>query len=583
MTKRQISTVLIIGFGLVSWLIISASPTSRAELWYERSQIYLNAIRSGDLAQTYTQYHPGATTMAVGGASLVALDVLPLPTELLLPDNTTEPGIETAAIVWGQGLVMVGVMVGIAFTLRALTDDVWLPVAAMGLMAFSPYLLSNIRSVHVDAPVALYMALSALLVLVYHQRRQWGWLAASGVAGGLALLTKSPAVFLFPYVGLVLLTLAVEEIMHMQERTVQGLLMTGWRVIVLPLLAWAGVAAVIFFVFFPAMWVSPLFVLGEIGDAILFHAETPHDNPYFFAGQIHDGELGLVHYPVTIAFTLSAVVSGLIVIGVVLALLPRTRRALPFHNVVYGLLWAYVIFFIIQMTISAKTMPRYALPAYPVLIVIAAAALLHGTRLIEKKVSERAAYAFLIVPLVLQMALAVVYHPELGTHTNHLLGGGRVAQNWIQLNDQNEGTMALVNYVHAHASEDTVISLQQPLRLTWVRFTQLEILLQELGGDYVVLQHNMTVREHKVDEWGHWLDLLEGQDPAAAFVVDGVTYQWLYDVNDPPAETTIYRDGWEGFVPLSWLWFLGTLGVTGAAALQQKQAPATQPQMGQLS
>ncbi|MGF1506833.1 MAG: ArnT family glycosyltransferase [Anaerolineae bacterium] len=374
MTKRQISTVLIIGFGLVSWLIISASPTSRAGLWYERSQIYLNAIRSGDLAQTYTQYHPGATTMAVGGASLVALDVLPLPTELLLPDNTTEPGIETAAIVWGQGLVMVGVMVGIAFTLRALTDDVWLPVAAMGLMAFSHYLLSNIRSVHVDAPVALYKALSALLVLVYHQRRQWGWLAASGVAGGLALLTKSPAVFLFPYVGLVLLTLAVEEIMHMQERTVQGLLMTGWRVIVLPLLAWAGVA-----------------------------------------------------------------------------------------------------------------------------------------------------------------------------------------------------------------SEDTVISLQQPLRLTWVRFTQLEILLQELGGDYVVLQHNMTVREHRVDEWGHWLDLLEGQDPAAAFVVDGVTYQWLYDVNDPPAETTIYRDGGEGFVPLSWLWFLGTLGVTGAAALQQKQAPATQPQMGQLS
>ncbi|MGF1506837.1 MAG: hypothetical protein ACFB51_17155 [Anaerolineae bacterium] len=153
-----------------------------------------------------------------------------------------------------------------------------------------------------------------------------------------------------------------------------------------------------------------------------------------------------------------------------------------------------------------------------------------------------------------------------------------MAQNWIQLNDQNEGTLALVRHIHADAAGDEVsVTIQPPLLPTWERFTTLELLPWDYGGDYVVFQQSTTLREFGIEQWSYWLNQLEGQQPAAAFVFDGVMYQWLYDVNDPPAEITIYRDGWEGFVPLSWVWFLGTLGVTGAAVFQQRPAQNETP------
>ncbi|MGF1506836.1 MAG: ArnT family glycosyltransferase [Anaerolineae bacterium] len=311
MTQKRIATAAVLGIAFLSWVIIAASPTSRTELWYERSQIYLNAIRSGDLAQTYTQYHPGATVMAVGAASLQVHDLVPLPTGLLLPESTNSLGQSMAVVTWGQGLMMVGTMVGIAFTVRALTDEDWLPVAVMGLMAFSPFLLSNMRSIHLDAPLALFMVLSALLILVYRQHGGWIWLVGSAAVGGLALLTKSPAVFLLPYVGLVLLTHAVESIVRAEHKSMLLIASTVLREIALPLLAWVAVAGVVFFVCFPAMWVQPLIVLREIADAAVLHAEAPHPNPIFFAGDLYTDRLTPLHYPITMGFLVSGVVFGL--------------------------------------------------------------------------------------------------------------------------------------------------------------------------------------------------------------------------------------------------------------------------------
>src|SRR5215212_7655836 len=47
-----------------------------ASFWLHRSQVFLDAIRSGDYAATAITTHPGVTTMWLGSAGLVLNDAL---------------------------------------------------------------------------------------------------------------------------------------------------------------------------------------------------------------------------------------------------------------------------------------------------------------------------------------------------------------------------------------------------------------------------------------------------------------------------------------------------------------------------
>ena len=75
-------------------------------------------------------------------------------------------------------------------------------------IALDPHLLSLSRIIGHDAPVAMFMTVSLLLLLLSTQRESSSpnrfWLIASGLAGGLAWLSKSPAFFLGPFVALYL-------------------------------------------------------------------------------------------------------------------------------------------------------------------------------------------------------------------------------------------------------------------------------------------------------------------------------------------------------------------------------------------
>jgi hypothetical protein len=74
---------------------------------------------------------------------------------------------------------------------------------------------------------------------------KWGWLIASGVLTGLAWLSKSPAIFLVPFVGLV----AVIEAWR------RGTPVRAW---LLRLVVWGAVAWLTFAVVWPAGWVNPI-------------------------------------------------------------------------------------------------------------------------------------------------------------------------------------------------------------------------------------------------------------------------------------------------------------------------------------
>src|SRR5205814_695775 len=110
-----------------------------------------------------------------------------------------------------------------------------------------PYLVRLSQVLHVDALLAPLMTASALAGLLYwvggRDRRD---LALSAVAGGLALLTKAPAVHSVLFFGLVGLVSA--------RRDLRGLL-------AIP--AWGLIAGGIYV----ALWLNPV---GRLGDVVYF-------------------------------------------------------------------------------------------------------------------------------------------------------------------------------------------------------------------------------------------------------------------------------------------------------------------------
>jgi hypothetical protein len=135
---------------------------------------------------------------------------------------------------------------------------------------------------------------------------------------------------------------------------------------------WTLVAAVTFVGVWPAMWVTPMDVLKEIGQGINVNVEHAHTNPMFFNGRIVDPaeSPGPLFYLVTLGWKTTLVTLPMLCVGVVLAVvrLRSDRRS----SIIVVLIAAYAIFFTAQMCLGARMAPRYIVPAFLGVDIVAA-------------------------------------------------------------------------------------------------------------------------------------------------------------------------------------------------------------------
>ena len=130
----------------------------------------------------------------------------------------------------------------------------------------------------------------------------------SGLAAGLAWLTKSPALFLIPFVGLLAALVVIGEWRRQRSVTRRGL-----RRPALDFALWLGLGALIFVLLWPAMWVQPLDSLRQIVSAAGEESAEGHSKAIFFAGRALSGDPGLLFYPITYLWrTTPVVLAGLI-------------------------------------------------------------------------------------------------------------------------------------------------------------------------------------------------------------------------------------------------------------------------------
>jgi hypothetical protein len=516
-------------------------PVSRSMLWYYRAIRFSDALLARDWAGTHQSYHPGVTTTWLSGIGIKLFAwQRGLSSAQLMRHVPTQPGTVNGAVVAGVVPLALGIALCVTLSyvlLRRITDG---SVALVGgcLLALDPFHLTSSKVLHVDAMLATLMFVSVLFLLNYVNGAKRPDLLWSGVFAGLAFLSKSPSFFLVPYAALVV---GVGWIAHLGP----GFgVVTGWRGGVQGLwrearvlLVWGGVAVVVFILLWPAVWVEPLDVLSRMIRRVVFHVEASHFNPVFFNGRITYDDPGLPFYLATVVWKTTLITLPMACIALAFAAF-RFRQAK-----VSGIAWllaAYAVFFTLQMGLSERKELRYLLPVFPALDVLAALGLVESVRAIGRvrplQEWRWLPTALIAVALILQAGTVLRHHPYYGTHHNVLLGGSRVAQHVLPLQDQGEGldlaarylntlpraqqSRALIHPLGAEIFERTFMGFTTPFRDPWI--------------NYRIYYVNQVMRRLDSEDWeGAWKDDRQNA-PLWSVAFDGVTYVWVYGA--PPGE-----------------------------------------------
>ncbi len=412
------------------------------------SSLFLKSILQGDFAGAIVLGYPGVPTMVLG-ASGVALRYwfhyqgwLPLPWvtgDLMTTLNqvTTRFGVfeyPLDFIVWVRVPMALAAslsIVGIYLLIKRLLDDEYIAVLATLFIAFDPFILAHTRIIHVDAPLAYFMFLSFLAFLLFIDRGGWPWLLLSGLFGGLAALSKTPATLLGPILvasGLFYALLSPPELPRLLRWKRLGLALLGW-----------GVAAVgAFFALWPAMWTRPLYVIWWLIRNIQSVNSQPHPTTgHFWGGQMSDQSP--YYYLVAFPFHLTPLATlGLIVgLGMIIAgLITRWRKPEGWVASVLPLalsLVMYVVMFIAPVSLISRRGDRYILPVFFAVGLLSALAL-WWLALLVKKYFPTLVNRFNLTPtrlagaaVIAQAVLVLLYHPYYLAYYNPVMGGYRTA------------------------------------------------------------------------------------------------------------------------------------------------------------
>lgn len=547
------NTLLLLGVVLLAvWLprglALDRFATPDEAAWVGRSASFYHALLHRDFAGTFQHSHPGVTATWAGAvafrlhypglASQVEARTLKnwQRVEPLLRERGYRP-VEILATARSFMVLGTTAALGVAWLYALRLLGLWPALIGLLLIAFDPFHVGLTRLLHLDGLASSLMLASCLafLAFVYRGRRWIDLVMAAGLAG-LSWLTKVPALFLVPFFGLVM---SIEVLRGWQERgRLRGTSLAGaaW-----PLLAWAGMSAILFVLLWPAMWVDPLGTLGQVFSRSLSYAEEGHSSVVFFNGKIIAGDPGWSFYPVTYLWRTTPPV----LFGLVLAAIALLRGRLPSRRPEAGriivLLTLYAVLFGAGMSLGAKKFDRYLVPGFPALDLVAGfgwATLLGWLWGAAPRTPVRLAGAAAVgLAIAFQLLLALQASPYYLSYYNPLLGGGERAQK-VMMIGWGEGLDQAARYldslpgaahlrVMSHYPEGSFSyffdgeTLHLPERWEGPATEQLQ------GVDYLVLYIHQWQRQLPDAEM---LAYFAARSPEFVVRIDGLDYAQVYNL-----------------------------------------------------
>jgi len=157
------------------------------------------------------------------------------------------------------------------------------------------------------------------------------------------------------------------------------------------LLIWGISATVIFFVLYPAMWMAPVKTILRMRTTAENFSETAHA-VNFFNGS-NDRDPGPLFYPAVVAFHSSPVLWLGLIAGVILIMRARAEEEKRLRSMAWTY-WVFALVFIGVITLGAKKLDRYVLPALEALMVVGALGLAFVIESIGTRLSSASLRAF---------------------------------------------------------------------------------------------------------------------------------------------------------------------------------------------
>lgn len=545
--------------------------TADEHAWLTRSANFYWALSRGDWAETFQRHHPGVTLTWAGTFGFLTTypsyvndtdRTFGWLTEELTPflrEHGHEPA-ELLAAGRGVAVILIVLALTLSFVLLWRGWGLWPALAGMLLLAFDPFHVAHARLMHLDGLLSSFMLLSVVALVVAldpaeKPRWQRGALIVAGIATGLAWLTRSPGLFLIPFMLLMGIVVWLRRYRHSArlaiEEGVQASLFTrDLRATTIFLLTtfigWSVIAAFTFVLLWPAMWVNPLQTIGAVWNAANTYATEGHADPTFFNGTIHNGDPGFWFYPITFLWRTTPIVLAGMVLALVGLILPQLRRdRFPaVKKSVIILFVAFALLFTLLMNLGAKKFDRYLLPIYPLFDLVAGLGFVTIAKWLWQTQHQRwqriGAVLSILLALVLQVALTLPHHPYYLTYYNPLLGGTSAAANVMQIG-RGEGANLAAQSLNQH-----IASSQQPTATTASSFPNGPFSYFFHGrtvppafwtlADYAVVYPQDWQRQLPSARQMTWIEQLT---PLETIRLHGLDYARIYDLRDAPTPTFV--------------------------------------------
>ena len=369
--------------------------TADEHAWLARSGNFYRALVLGDYAATFQRYHPGVTVTWAGLFGYLwryPAYAAEAPREFGWLTEEIEPFLRSKGIEPIEMLAAGRTFIVLFITL-ALTASFGLAVRLLGwqaaslgmlLVALDPFHVGLSRLMHLDGLLSSFALLSVLAFLSFSTTHKIAMLLLSSLGAGLAWLTRSPGIFLAPFMALIAFKEYVgftiynvrftkrsrrqSNLVHRTSEIEHSLSFRQWFQF---MLLWGIAATAIFFLLWPAMWVDPVGSLRQMAQAAGEAAAEGHLKPTFYNGQIYSGDPGLSFYAVTYLWR----TTPLVLIGLGLAVIGWSARWGPFERPLVRKTCYYLLLFALGyglfISLGAKKFDRYLLPAYPPLALVA--------------------------------------------------------------------------------------------------------------------------------------------------------------------------------------------------------------------
>jgi|GEM_PF-294106 hypothetical protein len=522
--------------------------------WVISSSNFYYAFAQRDFENTYFEYHPGVTNMWIFSTALHFyfpeyrgmgqgfFDQRKPHFEEFFRENGKEVIDFARNSRYIQAAVLAGLTLLAFYLLSLLIGDI-AAFVSLSLVNISPFFLGHSRLMNMETMLAMFVLVSILGMQVYlNKDRKLIYLIISGVAFGLAQLTKSPSIVVVGVVGFMLLV----NLFRKNENTFKNKFFDALKIFVI----WIMSAVLVYFILWPGMWVNPARMLGEVyGNAFSYAFQggrldvTEELQPAQFALESRfDGlQLYLTYWfsGTTFITWLGIIFASILLFSTYNEENLKTAKLLSLYLLVLGSL------FILMFGLAqGRNHAHYIMSSFVAFDVIAGIGWGFVWLLVQSKwhVFNRvyASIIFIVALVLTQIGFGLPYAPYYFTYKNPLakqpatFGYGEGYNLAAEYLNSKPNAQEIKAYVYNGMGTFSYFFSGETLifKRAYLVDESYEQIVEEIkSSDYLVLYPIIRARQPETEKL---FTAFENVTPEKTFVIYGMEYVYIYNVSEIP-------------------------------------------------